>query len=235
MTLGSILGALRRNWSMAALGLLFTVAVLSGVLRTAPTYWAQVDVVFLAPASAANPNVLKVESRSLTATAGLIEREVNKGREKPAVSSSSVSLVGEGVRDGYSIRLPNSGGQWAYNFERPVLDVQVTGPDVADVRRRTTAAVDLIADTLRDRQLADGVAEENMITVETAPATAVVYEFAGDSRRAGVVVLALGTFLTVWLVTLWDRWSLRRLNRLRPPRTEAQGPRPVLAPVEVMP
>ena len=37
--------------------------------------------------------------------------------------------------------MPNSGGQWARNFDRPVLNVQVIGPDEAQVRARLESVV----------------------------------------------------------------------------------------------
>ena len=130
MTVGDVLAACVRRWPVTLFGLALVGVVLTFLLRATGVYWTQADVVFLSPASDRFPNALRTTSQSLIAMAGVTEREVNRQSPAPATAaaSASVTIVDEGVRDGARIRLPNSGGQLANNFDRPVLDVQAVGP-----------------------------------------------------------------------------------------------------------
>ncbi|MET0447770.1 MAG: hypothetical protein ABWX74_12465 [Aeromicrobium sp.] len=192
MTTSELAGIMRRRWYVVALGVVLLAGALHVVASRPGVYWAQVDVVILAPKSTRFPNVIEQTSQSIIAMAGLVERDVNKGVEEPATASASASLAGMGVRDGYLVRLPNSGGQWANNFDRPVVDVQVVGPDETVVRARLVALVDDVERALAARQTADGVAPKNRITASSTPAAAPVFYMDGNPKKALLVTLLLG-------------------------------------------
>lgn len=196
MTTSELSGILRRRWYVVLLGLAVVAAALAYVSSRPGVYWSQVDVVILAPKSARFPNVIEQTSASLVSMAGLIERDVNKGMIAPATSSTGVTLAGEGVRDGHSIKLPNSGGQWANNFDRPVLDIQVVGADQEGVRSKLAAMVDLVKDDLKARQDADHIPRVTRITASSAPSSPPIFYLGGNRKKAAAATLLLGGLLT---------------------------------------
>ena len=205
MTVMGVLLAARRRWWVVVVGLLATALACAAVGRAPGSYWTQVDVVFLAPASARYPNALEVTSQSVIATAGVVSHRVDDGADVTQLASSGTSLVGLGVREGQAVRLPNSGGQWAENFERPVLDVQVVGPTAADVQQRAVALLERIELALADLQDEAGVEPASRIVIDLAPRVPVVQHIGARSTRATAVSLALGLLLTLAAVLTADK------------------------------
>jgi len=210
-----ILKALWRSWYVAAFGIVATGLTMFLIAAHPGVYWAQLDIVFLAPRTDTNPNSLAYTSGSLIATAGLVEREVNKGVSIPATASSSVTLVGRGVRDGYEIRLPNNGGQWSNNYDRPVLDIQVVGGAKADVRRRLDQVIAKVETALVELQDRDNVAVEARITTQSAPKYAAIFHLYGQPKRALAVAALLGLSLTIVATACFDRVRANRRTRLK--------------------
>ena len=62
----------------------------------------------------------------MIATAGLVGHLVQP-KESSSGAGTQTTLIAQGVTKGHQIRLPNSGGQWDPNFDKPYLDVQVVG------------------------------------------------------------------------------------------------------------
>lgn len=215
MTTNDLCGILRRRWYVVVLGLALLAGSVHVVASRAGVYWTQVDVVLLAPKSERYPNVIEQTSSGVIAMAGLVEREINRGVHAPATASASVTLAGEGVRRGYSITMPNGGGQWADDFDRPVLDVQVVGESESEVRRRIAELTDLVAHTLAARQAADGVPQVNRITASSSPASPVVLRLEGSHKKAIVATLLLGGALTCVGAVAVDRLLSSRARRRR--------------------
>lgn len=213
MTATDVLGAIRRRWYVAVAGLLVVALACVGAQRAQGVFWTQVDVVFLVPQSARNPNSLEVTSQSLISTAGVVALRVNDGKKSSALSSSSVSLVGEGIRDGHSVRLPNAGGQWADNYTRPVLDVQVVGPSREAVHAELNVLLEQIQSTLDELQVSGGADEFNRITTQYAPTSPVVYFISTQAKRAMMAILLLGFLLTLAAVVGVDRIAMRSTGR----------------------
>lgn len=195
MTTSDLCGILRRRWYVVVLGLALLTGALHAVTSRPSVYSSQVDVVFLAPKSARYPNVIEQTSASLIAMAGLIEREVNKGVDTAATASAAVTLAGEGVRDGHAITLPNTGGQWAADFSRPVIDVQVVGPSEAVVRTRLASLVGTVEQRLAALQAADDIPRINRVMTSSAPASATVFRLDGNRKKAAAATLLLGAGL----------------------------------------
>ncbi len=218
MTAWDVWAALGRRWYVVLVGLGVTLGVLAGVARVEGVYVAQVDVVFLAPATSASPNRIASASNGVIATAGLVQRLVDPAREDGShlVSTSAVvSLVGQGVRNGSAVVLPDTGGQWDHSFSRPVLSLEVTGSTADDVRVRAEDLVARVQETTRTAQVDAGVIESNAITTYPLPATPQVEYRQGHRSAALLVTLLLSLWATVFLTLVVDR----RLGRpLRLPR-----------------
>jgi hypothetical protein len=204
---------LLRTWLILLIGLLVSGAVGYRLARRPGVYWSQVTMVLVAPKSTANPNGLSVNSESLISTAGVIAKMVGASPSEPAVVSDSVTLVGEGIRHGYGVRLPNSGGQFATNFDRAALDVQAAGTTVAEVSATITRVLAEIRDDLDRLQSDAGVATVNLIRLEQSPPTLPIYYQTGSKTRAMATTLVLGTGLSGWLA-----WLVGRRNQRQAPR-----------------
>jgi hypothetical protein len=224
MTSADVVMILLRRWPVVVAGLVLTVAAIVGATASQGVYSTQTDVLFLAPRSAVAPNPIESSSDSLVATAGLIARIANRGAAAPATASSSVSLTSQGIRKGYSIELPNSGGQWVNNFDRPVLVVQVVGPSEAWVRSTLATEIDQINSSLAALQKRDGIPKKSSIITSSAPRLATVDYATGDPRRVMAAMILLGTALTGFAAIGVDRLIPRirraRLAQIRPGRTE---------------
>lgn len=225
MTTGMLGSILLRRWFIVAFVLIITAAAMVHVYRKAGVYWAQVDVVFLIPKSARYPNTILDTSASAISMAGLVAEDVNRGVDLPATASSGTTLVGEGVRDGWAVRLPNSGGQWAWDFERPVLDVEVVGADPKPVKAKLLRLIATIEADLHQRQADEGARQSDFITASSAPSKAVVYEFHGHRSRALGATLLLGLLGALLSAVGFDRLMERRSLARGRSATSGRAPR----------
>lgn len=196
MTSENVAAALLRRWYVTLAGVSLMIGAIFALSTNPGVYSTQADVLFLAPKSAQFPNPIEATSESLIATAGLVAHMANGVKAESPTASSGVTLTGEGIRKGYSIRLPNSGGQWASNFDRPVLVVQVAGPTEAWVRSTLATQIDKINNSLYALQKADRIPTRNLITTSSTPRLAKVEYSKGDPKRAVAALILLGSALT---------------------------------------
>ena len=207
-----LVGLVRRRWYVAGAGVLVTASAMFLVHAHPGVYTTQTAVMFMPPSTDVQPNTLGSSSASVIATAGLVERLVNGGVDTPA-TTSVVTLVGRGVREGSSVELPNTGGQWVQNFTEPLLLVQVTGPTAHAVGEKARALVRDVDATAVGLQSAAGVRPRWMITTRPSPDEPVVRFEKGHRDRALLMTLILGIFLTLAACAAWERGWSRRRNR----------------------
>lgn len=209
MTTYDVLQILWRRWKLVVACLLVTMVTAAVVSAPITVYWSKTDVLFVYPGPR-NSNSLVTTSDSVIATAGLIAVQVNSTAHNPRLSTDDVSIVDAGIFTGSLIRLPNSGGQWAVNFNKPMLNVQVSGSDPEEVRSRAAAEVAQILGILKQRQAAAHVTPAELITARPSPALPVVEASRGSRIRALAGLLVLGLGLTFAVVLFFDQVSLRR-------------------------
>lgn len=214
MTLSDLARAARRLWWLTLVGLLLTAAAAAAAARAPGVYWSQVNVVFLDPAFPASPNALSHTPTRAIEVASVIQREVN-GVDVAHVVSDGVTIVDEGVRSGTEVRLPNAGGQWANNFNRPWLDVVVVDTTAQAAQARLTAVLEKIDAAIKGRQAAAGVVPGNEVTTQLTPQAPQIRYAVGLSRRAGGAAATLGLGLTLAGVVLLDGPLARRARRRR--------------------
>lgn len=210
---GSPLAVLARRWYVAGVGLLLTAALAAHVHAQTGLFWAQTDLVFLQPQSARYPNSIEVTSNSVIATAGLVATMLNGADARPSTASAGTSLAGEGVTTGYAVRMPDSGGQWAHNFTRPVLDIQVIGADQAKVTQIRDGLITRVGRILDQLQDADGVRQHDRITVSAAPGSIQIFRLQGKPMWAAGAALGVGIGCTLGAITWLDRLLLARRRR----------------------
>ncbi len=144
MTVEGLFRSVLTRWPVMLLGILLTLAVCAVTWRAPGVYWASTKVYFLVPATAQQPNQIAPDNSAAIPLAGLIQTEINHGDPPRKATSPDVTLVDEGIYDGWSVFLPDTGGQWAHNFSEPSLIVQASGPSAEVVRSRMNGLIDQI-------------------------------------------------------------------------------------------
>jgi hypothetical protein len=215
-----------QRWGITLLGGLLTGLLVFSVMHAKPVYLSQVQVVLLAP-ELAQQNALGQTSQSLIDLAGIVARKVQGADAKAQVVSEGVTIVGEGVRRGYSVTQPNNGGQWAYNFEDPVLDVQAVDSTVAGAKQQMNTALTDITEALTAVQDQQGVKADDRVRWKLSPSTPQITEQKGSNVRAVSVSAVIGLLVTgSILAMLGPRRKSRRRGRKR--GTDASVPEPEL-------
>ena len=218
VTTADVIGAVRRHWFVALVCLALTILA-TGIASSRPgVYSTRVSVVLVAPHDVSNQrSTLISSSDTLIAMAGLLERTVNASQTKDPAPTQDVSLTGMGIREGTRITLPNSGGQWNYNFRSPSLTVQAVDTTPAAVIQRRDAAVEQIVQQLTDLQDADAVPQRRRISTSLVPEAAPVSYVHGKPLASGAVTAALGLGLTLTFPALTDLMLARLRRRRRGP------------------
>jgi hypothetical protein len=213
MTVAGLFMLLLRWRFATAAGLLLTLVALLSVHQAPGTYYARTSGRLQAPATATDPtdNSLVFTTQSLVSMAGVLSKRLANNSRGAQTASDSVTLAGQGVRHGYSITLPNSGGQWAYNFEQPALDIQAVGRTENEARQLMDEAVGQVSSRLAAQQ--SGIPQRGRITVQFLPPEPSVIYDTGHRSRAYVAVLLLGLGLTLGLVMMLDLGVARGLDR----------------------
>ncbi|WP_116950082.1 hypothetical protein [Jiangella endophytica] len=210
MTPWELILTMLRRWPVVLAGLLCTGALAFVLTSGDDVYWSRTEVVFLAPTSRVNPNSLSAPSEDLIITAGAVAKMVTGPDATLKYASPDANLVGIGVRDGWSVRLPDYGGQWAPHFNRQVLVVEVVAPDRESAVARQQELVDRIAQELDALQRNAGVAPVNDITVTVNPETSTVYEVGGSKVRTLAMTAVLGGGATLAVIVLLEYRARRR-------------------------
>jgi hypothetical protein len=234
MRFWDLVRAALRRWIVLVAGAVATLGLMYSTTLDDGVFWSRTQVVFLAPSSAAYPNSLRTTSEDLIVTAGVVAKAVSGPDAVTKYASPDASLVGEGVRDGWSIRLPDTGGQWAPHFAEQVLYVEVVAATAEEATARQGEIIARITEELHRLQRDAGVAPVNDITVTVAPESTVVHQVTGSRGRsvgmAGVLGVA-ATFTVIAVLETRGRRAVRHGHRAapRPPRSAppapASGPR----------
>ena len=213
MTLWDLLRACLRRWPVVVAGALLTAAAGWAVTLDHGVYWARSQVVFLAPTSEAYPNALNTKSGDLIVTAGIVAKRVVGPDDITKFADPAVTIVGgTPIRDGFWIRLPDSGGQWATNFASQELMIDAVGPTRERVIELQQYAVSRIREELAALQAEQRVDPVNYITVTVVQDPPVVYLVRGSRPRALLMTAALGIGLTLAAVMAIE---VRRPRRRR--------------------
>lgn len=204
--------SLRALTMIIILGCFATLAATVYIGREPGMYYSRASVLFLAPISAHYPNRFISGGESLIATAGVVRDLVSTDSRNVAVVSDSVTLPSLGITHGYSVVLPNSGGQWATNFDKPQLDIQAVGTTAEEVTSTMNDLIARINSSLAALQDEAGTDAVDRITTRTDPPAIPLYYTQGSRVRAAAATLLLGVGATVVAATVLPSW-LARLRR----------------------
>jgi len=198
-------GVVRRRWPVVLVGLIVTVVLGLLTLRMPGVYWASTKVVFLVPASEQQPNQLAPDNSAAIAFAGVIEVEINGGLPLRRATSPDVTLVDEGIFDGWSVLMPDTGGQWAHNFAESSLIVQATGPSAEVVQNRMNDLIGRITALVRSYEDTAHVSAAERIDLTMAPTAVSVQYSNGHQSHALAVIILLGFVVSLVASVLVDR------------------------------
>jgi hypothetical protein len=210
MTIWELIRVLARHWPIVVVGCLCTAGIGLAAISDEGVYFTRTNLVFHAPTSNLNPNALRTQSESIIDTAGLVAKRVSGPGKVTKFASPEVTLVGLGLRDGWSLRLPDTGGQWASNFANQMLVLDVVGPSAEVVRDRQEELIQRAQQELFQLQRDAGVDPANDITAIPAPDSSVIYHFQGHRSRVLGMTAVLGVGVTISVVLAVDGRRRRR-------------------------
>ncbi|ACZ31709.1 hypothetical protein Xcel_2695 [Xylanimonas cellulosilytica DSM 15894] len=210
MTIESMLRAFRTYWYVVLAGALLTLAAGALAARPVPLYWTQADVLVLAPGMGPQDMPSDLSLDGMLAFAGMLEREAN-GRPVSSLESGAPPLFSAGVRDGYSVAVPNQGNQWTNVFLRPVLSVEVVGSDAETVAQRYDQIVAQLEAS--SQTLQNAVAPERRMTLHPVtddPTVSYVGSTNSQKIRALGAIAVIGVFVSASAAVLLDQRARRR-------------------------
>jgi hypothetical protein len=223
MTTAAFFRVIGRRWYIILLGL--ALAGLTFVLmnRAGGTYTAESSVIFVAPGSSGVSQVQDGYLPSLVDYAAIVERVARNGQPADRLASNDATLFGAGVTKGYTIELPNTGGQWAVSFSQPRLEISVVGPSSDWVTKTMTHQLARVETIARDLQSVGGSSEANSITTSALPTVPVV-QYQGATRstqaRALLALIILGLGLSSVVAVLIDRGSDKSAELIPSPASQ---------------
>ena len=228
MTLWDLGAVAIQRWILTLCCIGLTALAMVWVVNVPPAYLSDVRVVLLRPASV-DLNAYTGTSQSLIDLAGVVARAVQGGGGATQSVSGGVTLVGEGVRTGYSVQQANGGGQWQYRFDDPVVIVQAVDltPDAA--KRQMEVALADVTSILNSIQDEQGVAVKNRVRMSLNPATPQLSMVEGSRSRAVAAVGVTGLIVTLSALALLGSKPVRsglrprrRLDQARSDRAKAR-------------
>jgi len=210
MTAARLIHVIFRRWYVVLAVLIITGLATVAAGRVEGVYSTQLDIVFVASGKS---NSLQISADSLVPFAAVIERRFN-GNSEAAALAGETTLYGQGVRSGWSVTLPNTGGQWQTNFNRPALSIEVVDSTPERVRAVANNLSARIRGLTLSEQVEQGVSAVNRVTTLESPATPAVTYIEGRSSRAKIGIIALGVGFALLAAVMIDRL----LTRTRSPR-----------------
>ncbi|GAA1978805.1 hypothetical protein [Microbacterium pumilum] len=197
MTFWELVRAFIRHWPIVLIGAVCTAGAGFVAISDDGVYFTRAEIVFLAPTSSLYPNALRTQSEDLIDTAGIVAKRLAGPGKVTKFASPDVTLIGMGVRDGWSLRLPDTGGQWATNYATQTLNLDVVAATEDEARARQTELVERVKTELNQLQRDANVDPVNDITAIAAPESTVMYHVGGSTARVLGMTAALGIGLTV--------------------------------------
>lgn len=213
MTFWGAVAAIRRRWYVVAIGIVCTALALYAVQSRPPVYFSRAMVYFLAPASQFFPNIVETRSFDLVDVAGIVGKRINGSNSLTKTASMEATLVGRGVDDGTSIKLPDNGGQWSAYYDTQALDIQVTAPTEDEIRSRQAEIFTRIEAELAALQDELDIPKNDRIQTKVLPDSPTIQAVTGDRRRAQAMILALGIGISLLAVGEAELRSARQSNR----------------------
>lgn len=220
MTARDLIAAALRRWYVVLLGAVLTVGALYVVTRQTPVYWTQYNILLVGPSGAQKTTVLDDPVYGLQPLVGVLATDFNDGAPPLLTGDVAATIVGEGVREGVQVRVPNLGTQWRPLFPANYLDVQVadSSPDkVLATARATSLRVSVLLEEIQDDMGAPLNLRARAVPSSKTPTVIAV---TGSRSRALAATGMSGMAITLAALLLLER----RRPRARPSAAPARAP-----------
>lgn len=206
-----------RRWYLVLAVILCMLPVLYSATISTGVYYARAEFLFLPPPSKVGGNVLHSEAVTTVMYAAIVERRFNGNDGGQPLRTTDAPLYSTGLRNGYSVFLPNSGGQWQMSFGDPKLVIEVVAEDGGTVEKEMSRITGELQKLSSDPQQSIGVTPEALITTELSPAQPVAMHVGIRRSRALAALAGLTIALALGLPLVGDRvitgFSHRRSRR----------------------
>ncbi|MDN3310116.1 hypothetical protein QWJ90_04145 [Microbacterium oryzae] len=204
---------LARRWLVLLIGVLLTIGGATAALQVTGVYAARTVVTLLPPVGwAVGGNSLTDSAATMVAFARVVEASIDESLTGQLFASPDAPLYGAGVRKGEVVYVPNAGGQWAPNFNRPVLVIDVVGPTASYVTDRVVALTADVAEVIDERQDEYVVADDQRIGWKASPDIPEVFSVGPDRARMLGGIAALGVGVSLAAAVLVDVLVKRRTS-----------------------
>jgi len=221
--------AIARRWYLALATVLIMLPFLSAASTASGVYYSKTDVLFLSPRAPGSGNALQEDPAQTLAFASVVTHRFNADADadggKTVPRSTSSPLYGSGIRSGYLVYIPSSGGQWQLSYSRPVITVEIVGEAMDEVIAERQRILDRISSLAKDSQQELGINPAANIITEPAPSVEFV-SYVGVRNTTAILALALLTIgLAAGIPLSVDRALAGRGRAVAgpPPRPVANG------------
>lgn len=198
-----------RRWYIFLIGIACAMASVLALNAESWVYIAHTEIAMVAPKNSGNFQAPEDTEQTLIAFADVVARRFNDQDPTRHLSSPSSTLVGNGFRDGTSVRLANSGTQWQSQFGAPIISVQVAGSSPEEAREmidRITARITAVTAEIQDQSGAQAV---SYITAETDPSRITTSEFGPtwtSKIKAGALLVGVALCLSMLVARGVESW-----------------------------
>lgn len=198
------------------LSVLCMIPVLYAAHLSAGVFYSSTDILFLPPPASVGGNSLRADPGRTVYYAAIVERQFNGEHPDNTPRPTSAPLYGTGIRNGYAVYLPNAGGQWQSNFNKPAIRVEVVGESDDQVQQQMADIVQEIRAMAKVPQDEMGVKPESYIATELSPEKPNVLYLGVRNSRAEFALILLTLGLGVGVAHIGDKligyFSSRRLR-----------------------
>ena len=209
MIIPRVVSAMLRRWYIP-IGLLACAALLTVMLaRDGGLYSTRTVVSFMRPDSTSLSPTNGTNDSSVIAFAGSVVLEANNGRPPAGYSMEDAPYYGAGIREGVLIELSNSGNQWASNYNKAEVEVQIVGRTFDEVRSRQQELISKILHIAESQQSAMSVSPKNRIVASVVPLTTQIEHV--SASRSSLLSAAAAMFIVVVIVGPWGSVTVDRL------------------------
>lgn len=215
MTVRDVLTAMVRRWYVVVAACLVVAGLGLFFARDDGLYFTRTVVTFSIPGEDSPFEEGGSSEAGIIAFAASVATELNDGVEPLRYASADAPVYGAGIRQGVIVGLPSTGGQWAVDYRRAAIELQIVSPDrrwVAEHQTALLAQVEAITEMQRD---AVGTGDA-FVTTAIDP-LALRIDHITPTRTTGM--LAWGALAVVaalasgWGAIRWDAARQRRGRR----------------------
>jgi hypothetical protein len=216
VTLHDLIAVVRARWYVVLAVLVLAAG--AGVLfaRDGGLYTTRTVVAFVVPNDGPWDGGGSRED-GVIALALAVAEQAGEGRGSVDYAAADAPFFGAGIRQGVSIGLPDTGGQWEASYARAAINIDVVSPDRAWVVEQQQSLIAAVQDATVAYQSGLGSAGRVRAEVEQLTMTIEHVQPSRTSQLLAIAALAgAGLILGCGAAVMWDRrLSARRSGNRR--------------------